>query len=175
VIRIATPEDADAIAAIYGPFVAATPISFEIDPPSAEQMRGRIASTLKTLPWLVSLDAGGRANGYAYAGPHADRAAYRWSVNVSVYVRGDSHRRGIGRRLYEALFGSLVQLGYCEAFAGITLPNVPSVSLHQSMGFRAIGVFEQVGFKFGAWRDVGWWQKRLRVTDNPEPPTPLSS
>ena len=170
-IRAATVADADAIAAIYTPIVANTSISFELTPPDADEMRSRIAKTLQTLPWLVSEDSLGLVNGCAYAGRHHDRPAYQWSVDISAYVREDARATGVGTRLYRALFARLTDLGYFQAFAGIALPNAASVALHESIGFEPIGVYRKVGFKLGAWHDVGWWQKQVR--DPPvEPVTP---
>jgi phosphinothricin acetyltransferase len=169
-IRAATLDDADAIAAIYAPIVANTTISFEFEPPSPDEMRTRIARTLQLLPWLVSLDKAGRVEGFVYAGRHRERAAYQWAVDVTAYVREDSRRAGVGRRLYSTLFDELRRLGYCQAFAGIALPNAASVALHEAMGFAFIGVYKNVGFKFDAWRDVGWWQKELQKPAHPEPP-----
>jgi L-amino acid N-acyltransferase YncA len=168
-IRTATPDDADAIAAIYSPVVANTTISFELVPPSAGEMRQRIVSTLQRLPWLVSVDAHGDVEGYVYASRHRDRPAYQWSVDTSAYVREGSRGKGVGSRLYERLFTELAALGYFHAFAGIALPNAASVGLHEALGFEAIGVYRSVGFKMGAWRDVGWWQKTLRqAVETPE-------
>jgi len=173
-IRVATPADAEAILAIYAPLVMGTAISFELQPPSLDEMRGRIASTLALLPWLVSLDAQGRVEAYVYAGRHRERPAYQWSVDVTAYVREDARGQGVGRRLYTALFSELVRLGYCQAFAGIALPNPASVALHESMGFRPLGVYRKVGFKHGAWHDVGWWQLELRRTAQPDAPLPFA-
>ena len=164
-LRSATPDDAEAIAAIYGPIVADTSISFELDVPSADEMRSRIVATLERLPWLVSLDAAGRIDGYAYASRHRERAAYQWSVDTTAYVREDRRGQGVGRRLYGELFCRLVGQGYFQAFAGIALPNEASVGLHEAMGFQPLGIYRKVGFKKGAWRDVGWWQKELQPTD----------
>lgn len=161
-IRTATVADAAAIQAIYAPVVTGTAISFEVEPPDVAAMAQRIAATLPTLPWLVGLDEAGQVNGYVYASGHAERAAYRWTVNVSAYVRADSHRQGVARRLYATLLQQLVALGYCEACAGITLPNAASVGLHEAMGFRPVGVYRRVGHKLGAWHDVGWWQRSLQ-------------
>jgi L-amino acid N-acyltransferase YncA len=116
---------------------------------------------------LVQVEAGAVV-GYAYASPHRDRAAYRWSVDVTVYVHRAHHRRGIGRRLYETLFPLLVFQGFCTAHAGITLPNPGSVGLHEGLGFEPIGVYPAVGWKLGAWHDVGWWRRPL----GPRLPTP---
>ncbi len=161
-IRLARPDDAREVAEIYAPFVTDTAISFETTAPDAVEMRRRITETLQYAPWLV-WEEGGRILGYAYACSHRTRAAYRWSVDVSVYVRPAAHRRGIARRLYEKLFAASKKLGYVSAFAGITLPNEASVAFHQSMGFSPVGTYRNVGFKFEAWRDTGWFQKPLQT------------
>lgn len=173
-IRLATPEDAEALAAIYEPIVRDTSISFELEPPDAAEMRARIEKTL--LPWLVGEDASGAVSGYVYASKHRERAAYQWSVDVTAYVRDDCRGRGIGKRLYTQLFEELVDLGYYQAFAGIALPNEASIALHESVGFKPLGVYEKVGFKFGAWRDVGWWQRELQPpARHPESPKPFTA
>ena len=173
-LRTATPDDAPAIADIYAPIVKHTVISFELEPPSEGEMRARIAKTLASLPWLVSVDAQGAIDGYVYASPHRERAAYRWAVDVSAYVRADARRGGIGRHLYLALFDQLVRLGYFQAFAGITLPNEASVGLHEAVGFMPLGVYRKVGHKQGRWHDVGWWQKPLRELSEPGPLRPFN-
>jgi phosphinothricin acetyltransferase len=170
-IRVATPADADAITAIYAPVVASTSISFELTPPSVDEMRSRIVKTLQDLPWLVSEDDQGSVDGYVYASKHRERPAYQWSVDVTAYVREDARGTGIGKRLYRALFDELALLGYFQAFAGIALPNAASVALHESVGFEPIGVYRKVGFKHGAWHDVGWWQRELREPIEPNAPT----
>jgi L-amino acid N-acyltransferase YncA len=169
-IRHAEPADAAAVQAIYAPLVRDTAISFELEPPGVDEMRARIVATAAPLPWLVGVDATGAVNGYAYAGRHRERAAYQWSVDVSAYVRADCRGQGVGTALYGRLFELLVDAGYCQAFAGIALPNAASVALHESLGFQAIGVYRNVGFKHGRWRDVGWWQKELQRPDAPASP-----
>jgi phosphinothricin acetyltransferase len=134
-------------------------------------MRERITKTLAELPWLVSEDAQGKVSGYVYASKHRERPAYRWSVDVSAYVREDARGQGVGKRLYPALFAELAALGYVQAFAGIALPNQASLALHASVGFQPIGIYRKVGFKLGAWHDVGWWQKELRAPTEPAEPT----
>ncbi len=168
-LRVAQPADAAAIHAIYLPIVRDTSISFELAPPSIVEMRDRISRTLETLPWLVSEDSQGQINGYAYAGKHRERLAYQWAVDVTAYVREDSRKSGIGKHLYGTLFEELVRLGYCQAFGGIALPNDASVALHESVGFTHIGTYRNVGFKLGAWHDVGWWQKELQAPAEPSP------
>jgi phosphinothricin acetyltransferase len=171
-IRSARASDAEAVAAIYRPAVDGSVISFELDAPSADVMARRIAETTRAYPWIVC-DIDGDVMGYAYASRHAERAAYRWTVNVSVYVAPAFHRRGIGRGLYLSLFAILEAQGYRLTCAGITLPNVASVNLHQSMGFAPVGVYRRVGYKLGAWRDVGWWQRALAPDDGRPPSEPI--
>jgi phosphinothricin acetyltransferase len=160
-IRLATSADASAINAIYRPFVTGSAVSFELEPPTDAAMAGRMAETLKRFPWLVAEDAAGIA-GYAYGARHRDRAAYQWSVETSVYVHPERRRTGVARALYGELFARLETQGYFTAFAGISLPNAASVGLHVALGFEPVGVYRRAGFKFGAWHDVGWWQKPLR-------------
>jgi phosphinothricin acetyltransferase len=172
-IRLARPDDAAGIDAIYAPIVRETIISFEMVPPAAHEIGERIAETLEVFPWLVSEQAG-RMLGYAYAGRHRERTAYQWSVDVSCYVHPDARRRGVGRSLYEALKRVLRAQGFCNAFAGIALPNAASVALHESVGFVPIGVYRNAGFKLGAWRDCGWWQCELgELPATPASPVPL--
>jgi L-amino acid N-acyltransferase YncA len=159
-IRLARPSDAEGIQAIYAPFVAETAVSFETEVPSAAQMERRIAAVMPAHPWLV-VDQDGTIAGYAYASRHRDRRAYDWSVDVAAYVAPAHHRRGLGRGLYTALLGILRAQGFHGAYAGITLPNPGSVGLHEAVGFAPVGVYRQVGWKHGAWHDVGWWERRL--------------
>jgi phosphinothricin acetyltransferase len=135
-------------------------------------MEHRITSYLGRAPWLACEEEGDLW-GYAYASQHRDRAAYRWCVDVSVYVRDGRRRAGVGRALYISLFALLGLQGFCAAHAGITLPNEASVGLHESLGFRLVGVYPRVGFKGGAWHDVGWWQLELRPRIG-EPSEPLA-
>jgi L-amino acid N-acyltransferase YncA len=160
-IRHADPaRDGAACAAIYAPFVRDTVISLEEVPPSMAEMAQRIERISLTHPWLVAEDAG-TVVGFAYATPHRERVSYRWATDVSVYVDAGHHRRGIGRTLYRELFGLLIRQGLCVACAGVTLPNEASVALHESFGFQPVGIYRRIGWKAGAWRDVGWWQLAL--------------
>lgn len=172
-VRLATAADAPGVHAIYAPFVRDTTVSFETDVPSVGEMTRRIeAATL----WLVA-ESDDRILGYAYAGPHRSRAAYQWSVETSVYVADGARRRGLARTLYAALFDVLRAMGFVNAYAGVTLPNAPSVGVHEAMGFRPVGVYSGVGFKNGAWHDVGWWSLRLvddATAADPRPPRPLA-
>ncbi|WP_035611677.1 arsinothricin resistance N-acetyltransferase ArsN1 family B [Haloferula sp. BvORR071] len=170
-IREATLADAAPIQAIYAAIVRDTVISFEIDPPTVGQMEDRMQAIQQRFPWLVC-EIDDEVAGYVYASAHHERAAYQWSVNVSVYIHPDYHRRGIGRALYTSLFALLRLQGIYNAYAGITLPNPGSVGIHESMGFEPVGIYKQVGYKFGAWHDVGWWSLALRPLD-PEPAAPF--
>jgi len=170
-MRVARPEDADAILTIYAPIVRETAISFEVEPPTRAAMQERIATTLRHLPWLVGARQG-EVLGYVYASPHRARAAYQWSVEVSVYIHAQARRTGLGRALYHALFQLLRLQGFHQCFAGITLPNPASVGLHEALGFQPVGVYQAVGYKLGSWHDVGWWQRSLQPRPSlPTPPT----
>jgi L-amino acid N-acyltransferase YncA len=172
-LRLATRDDAAAVADIYRPIVASTPISFEVEPPDAEEMGRRIDEALAAHVWLIC-EHRGEVVGYAYAGRHGARAAYQWSVNTSVYVHSAFHRRGIGRGLYTSLFRILAAQGFVSAYAGITLPNTSSVALHESTGFHPVGVYRNAGYKLGRWYDVGWWQRALQAPAvTPSPPLNL--
>lgn len=162
-IRPATGADAVAIAAIYAPYVTGAVVSFETEPPDAEEM-GRRMTAPPLLPWLVA-ERDGHIVGYAYALAHRARAAYRWGADVSVYLDESERGSGTGRALYAPLLDTLRDLGYAGAYAGITLPNPASVGLHEAMGFTLVGIYRRVGFKLGRWHDVGWWQ--LPLVDPP--------
>ena len=173
-IRLATSGDAAAMAEIYRPIVASTPISFEVEPPDHQEFERRIEKTLTGYPWLVC-EYGGRVTGYAYASRHRERSAYQWSVDTSVYVHSHFRRRGIGQALYISLLRILSAQGYYNAYAGITLPNPGSVGLHESVGFKPLCIYRNVGYKLGAWYDVGWWELALQpVRMTPRGPKNLS-
>lgn len=171
--RIAEPDDAPAILAIYAPFCESTHVSFEIVAPTAGQMRERIARILPRYPWLIG-EIDGAVAGYVYANQHRERPAYRWAVDVAVYIGADYRRRGLGRALYHSLFSLLRQQGYFKAIAGVTLPNASSVGLHEAVGFKPAAVFPGIGYKLGRWLDVGWWQLDLQApVDKPSEPRPF--
>lgn len=162
-IRSAVADDAQTLLAIYAPLVVETAISFEIEPPTVEQFRERIEITMSRWAWFVA-ERESQPVGYAYAGAHRARAAYRWSVETSVIVASHSRGAGIGTTLYRELLQRLADLGYCNAYAAIALPNAASIALHRRTGFEPVGVFSSVGRKFGRWHDVSWWQRRMRDT-----------
>jgi len=172
-VRLARADDGARVAEIYAPYVIDTPITFETEPPGGATMSERIARTLQRFPWLV-WEEGGHVAGYAYASEHRARAAYRWCVEVAVYVDASAHRRGVGRHLYASLFPILVRLGLRNAYAGITLPNAASVGLHEAVGFERLGVYRRIGWKLGSWHDVGWWERSLALhTPDPAEPIPF--
>ena len=174
IVRLADPErDAAAVAEIYRPAVECSLATMEEVPPSAEEMEARMRTTLARAPWLV-IDDGRSVSGYAYAGPHRERAGYRWAVDISVYVAPDLQGRGIGRRLYDALIPIIRSQRFINAYAGIALPNSASVALHEAIGMRRIAVYERVGYKHGTWVDVAWYGMRLvEPPQNPQEPIPL--
>lgn len=167
-LRQATSEDAAGIAAVYAPYVASTAVSFELAPPTAEEIAARIARVTQHAPWLVVRSEDG-VSGYAYLSRHHERAAYRWSVDCAVYVTTARRRSGLGRALYTTLFELGRLQGFCAVHAGVTLPNAASVGLHEAFGFQPIARYPKVGHKLGAWHDVGWWQLELRSRDRPPP------
>jgi L-amino acid N-acyltransferase YncA len=168
VLRHADPSsDAAACAAIYELFVRDSGVSFEDEPPDEQEMAERIARIGLTHPWLVVELEGGVA-GFAYGSPHRARRAYRWAADVAVYVDPAHQRRGLGLMLYGPLLALLRRQRLRVACAGITLPNEASVGLHESLGFVPVGVYERIGWKAGAWRDVGWWQLQLGAASGEE-------
>ena len=169
-IRDAVPADGAACAAVYRPYVTDTVITFEYEPPPAEQMAHRIEAAQERHAWVV-LEEDDRVVGYAYAAPVKERAAYRWACEVSVYLEMGRRRTGAGRALYEALFERLIQRGFRIAVAGLTLPNDASEGLHLAVGFEPVGVYRGIGWKLGRWHDVARMQKLL-VDGDGAPPEP---
>jgi phosphinothricin acetyltransferase len=172
VVRPARAADAGALAEIYAPSVLQRPTSFELTAPDAAEMAARIVRTTAAWPWLVA-ELDGVVVGYCYAGPYAEREAYRWSVTTTTYVRDGWQRRGIGRAMYTQLIQILRSQGAVMAFAGITLPNDGSVGLHRAMGFEPVGVYPKAGFKLGRWWDVAWYGLELRQVKTHEAPGDL--
>lgn len=172
-IRFAAETDATQMLEIYAPIVEGTAVSFEEDPPSRPEMAGRIRTTLDRYPWLTCEEAG-RVLGYAFAAEFRSRPAYRWSVEVTVYVRPEAQRSGVASDLYTSLLGILRTQRFIKALAGIALPNDASVALHQRFGFKPVGVLQDVGFKLMRWHDVEWWVLSLQQPrDPPDAPKPL--
>jgi phosphinothricin acetyltransferase len=174
IIRHADPErDAAQCAAIYAPYVTDGVASFEEVPPSADELGKRMERYIESYPWLVA-DDNGELAGYAYGSQHRTRAAYRWAADVTAYIAHDYQRRGLGSALYGALLALLREQGVQVACAGITLPNDASVGLHEACGFELVGVYSRIGFKQGAWWDVGWWELELIERSAGSPPEVVS-
>lgn len=171
-IRLATADDAESILSIYAPYVTGTSITFEYEVPSLDEMRSRITDTLKEYPYLVYL-LNDKVAGFAYAHRLRERIAYQWDAELSVYVDGVCHQRGIGKALYACLM-DLLKLQHVINVSGVvTLPNPASERLHEHFGFRLAGVLHNTGFKNGKWLDVAWYEKNL--SDWPAKPQPLLS
>lgn len=146
--------------------------SFEERAPTVDEFADRIARVSRKHPWLVA-ECDGDIAGFAYATSHRERPAYRWAAETSIYLHRDHQGQGVGKELYGALIDLLRRQGLHVALAGITLPNEGSVRLHESLGFEQIGVYRRIGFKAGAWRDVGWWQLLLSPQSDGTPAEPL--
>lgn len=165
-IRRAAPADARACCDIYNEHVTGTIVTFETEPVTAQEMAMRIGEKLQQHDWLV-LEDQGKVVGYAYYGTFRARAAYRHSVEATIYLAIEAQGRGLGAALYRALIASAGSKGYRELIGGVALPNSASVALHEKLGFIPVGVFPRVGYKFGAYIDVGFWQ--LSLTPEQEP------
>jgi L-amino acid N-acyltransferase YncA len=165
VVRSATGADAAACVEVYRPYVLDTVITFETEVPTIQDMAARIVAARVRHEWLV-LELDGDVAGYAYAHQFNSRAAYRWSVETSVYMTQDRLRSGGGRMLYAELLNRLAGRGYRQAFAGIAQPNEASNALHEAFGFELVGRYRRVGWKQGAWHDVWWWQLYLGAADD---------
>lgn len=179
-IRTATVEDAEAILAIYAPYVTDTAITFEYEVPGIEEFRERIRHTLKRYPYLVA-EKDGVIIGYAYAGPFKERAAYDWAVETTIYVDISRKKMGIGKKLYAALEQSLAQQNILNLNACIGYPEQEdeyltknSVEFHKHLGYRLVGEFFQCGYKFGRWYNMVWMEKQIgEHTDCPQPVIPF--
>jgi len=172
-LRFAHDDDAAAIRDVYAPAVLESAISFETELPGVDEMRARLHEVTALAPWLVLEDAG-ELLAYAYATRFRTRAAYRWAMETTVYVRAGHHRRGLGRAIYAPLLDLLRAQGFRQAIGAITLPNPGSVGLHERLGFRRCGAYPAVGWKFGAWHDVGLWELALApAAPDPAEPRPL--
>lgn len=170
-VRLATTDDAAQIIEIYSPNILDAAISFETEVPSAEEMQNRIEMILQKYPWIVC-EVNGKIVGYVYASKHRDREAYQWSCECTIYMHNDFKGKGIGKELYQLLFEILKLLRFRNVYAGITLPNEGSITIHEKCGFQHFATYENIGYKFGAWHSVGWW--KLQILDHDlQPPPPL--
>lgn len=159
-IRSAQIEDAADLVAIYAPYVEDTAITFETEVPTVADFAGRIEKTLEKFPYLVA-EEDGRVVGYAYASTYYARAAYDWTVELSVYVSKEARGKGIGSLLYDALEEDLTARGFMNFLACIALPNPASLALHKKKGYEQVAHFKNVGYKFDTWHDIVWLQKSL--------------
>lgn len=164
-LRLATPSDAEAILAIYSPYIENTSYTFETVTPTVEEFTDRMAKYLEKWPWLVC-EVNGKLAGYAYASRYRERTGYQWCAECSVYIHDDFQQMGIGKKLYTALFLILAKQGYRNVYAVINLPNEKSIVFHESMGFAWFATYENVGYKLGRWKNVGWWRLVLNEFDH---------
>lgn len=168
-IRPATPADAGPLAAIYNHYITDTVVTFEEIPVTSQEMARRLdLTTAAGFPWLVWEEAG-RVLGYAYAGPWKTRSAYRFAAESTVYLDPAATGRGLGTQLYTALLSRLALMGLHTVIGGVALPNAASVALHARLGFQPAAHFHEVGWKFGRWIDVGYWELKLPAP-HPSPP-----
>lgn len=174
-IRVATPADAMALAAIYTPYVQETTITFDYDVPSEADFVQRIEETIRTYPYYVA-EENGVILGYAYAHSYKERAAYDWAVEVSVYVDREKRGNGAGKRLYQALEEALAKQNVAILTACITGGNQGSIDFHKRLGYQEVAKFPRIGYKFDQWLDVIWLQKFLTEVEGKRPPfIPFSS
>lgn len=159
-IRLAKVWDSDSILQIYASFITDTVITFECNVPTITEFRERMAKIQSKYPWLVC-EINNNIVGYAYASCFNEREAYNWSVDSSIYINTQYQRKNIGKALYFALFELLKLQGYNNVYAGVTLPNIKSESLHKSFGFKPIGIYQSAGYKFGCWYDVKWYGLKI--------------
>ncbi|HFI0563244.1 TPA: N-acetyltransferase family protein [Streptococcus suis] len=159
-IRSAQIEDAADLVTIYAPYVETTAITFETEVPTVEDFASRIKKTLEQFPYLVAEEEGALV-GYAYASTYYARAAYDWTVELSVYVSREARGKGIGSLLYDALEEDLKARGLKNFLACIALPNPASLALHEKRGYEQVAHFKKVGYKFDTWHDIVWLQKSL--------------
>jgi phosphinothricin acetyltransferase len=173
-IRLATRIDCIEILKIYQYYVLNTAITFEYDVPSLEEIENRMKSIQSKYPYLVA-EENNQLVGYAYANDFRHKSAYQWSPESTIYIHKDFHRNGIGKALYIKLFEALKKQGFYNVFGGVSLPNEASVKLHQRLGFKEIGVYENIGYKFGKWHSTKWFQLVLNKHEtNPSPPKNIS-
>ncbi|BDS15375.1 GNAT family N-acetyltransferase [Aureispira anguillae] len=163
-IRIAKESDIAAMLAIYAPFVECTAVTFDLKVPTLSEFTERIKKIQTEAPCLV-YDLDGEILGYAYASAHRSREAYKWTREMSVYIREDAKTKKYGTALYSSLIELLKCQNYRSVLAGITLPNIPSVNFHERFGFHPVGVYDNIGYKLGKPHRVGWWQLMIDSDD----------
>lgn len=174
-IRLATPSDAASILEIYAPYILNTSVTFETEVPSEDVFKERIKAYMKTWPWLVC-EIDEVFAGYAYASRYRERESYQWSVESSVYVNDAFHGKGVAGALYKVLFEILKYQGFRNVYAVINLPNEKSVHFHEKFGFKWFANYENVGYKLGKWKTVGWWQLSINeYSDKPASPLNLNN
>ena len=160
IIRSVQLADAKAIRAIYQPYVTETAITFEVDVPTVQEFERRITKTLAQFPYLVA-EVDGKVVGYAYASTYYARAAYDWTVELSIYISKEARGKGIGSALYDALEEELKARGFLRYLACIALPNEASIAMHEKRGYVQVAHFPKIGYKFDQWYDIVWMQKSL--------------
>ncbi|GHU96001.1 hypothetical protein FACS1894208_09850 [Clostridia bacterium] len=157
--------DAEVLAAIYSPYVTGTVITFELEPPTADDFRRRIEKITTDYPYIV-MEIDGEIVGYAYASRYRERAAYNWDVESSIYLRMDCRQKGLGKVLYTELLNRLQARGFYNVYACVTVPNERSIAFHRRLGFEDVGIFHKSGCKFAAWHDIMWLEKRLEQEED---------
>ncbi|MBQ6878505.1 MAG: N-acetyltransferase [Oscillospiraceae bacterium] len=173
-IRLATVDDAEKILRVYAPYIEKTAITFEYEIPSLSEFSERISKTLEKYPWIV-FEEDGKILGYAYGGPEHKRAAYQWTVGVSVYVDESAKGKGIGSALYEKILDILKKQNFCLCYALINDDNEASMRMHEKFGFVRTGIRKNCGFKHGKWHSIVFLEKQLNeFSVPPEPIIPIN-
>lgn len=167
--RLATENDAEAILAVYAPYIEKTAITFEYEVPSLEEFRRRIAEITKKYPWIV-YEEDGEILGYAYGGPEYTRAAYQWTVETSVYISEKAKGKGIGTALYEKILDILTKQNFCICYVLINDDNEASIKMHEKYGFKQNGYRKNCGYKFGRWHSIIFMEKQLNEFSVPPKP-----
>ncbi|MEM7230236.1 MAG: N-acetyltransferase family protein [Planctomycetota bacterium] len=170
-IRRASADDLDAMLALSNWYAEHTAANFAVEPESEQDWQRAFEASHEHYPWLIAEDDDHDVFGFAKASPYAGRCAYRWSAEITVYLRDGLTGRGVGTALYDMLFAVLRAQGFRTVTAGITLPNDASVALHRRYGLEQIGVRSRIGWKFDRWHDVSLWQGK--ISDDEGPPTPI--
>lgn len=171
-IRLAAEADSASILQVYTPYITDTVITFESKVPTITEFNERMANIQRKYPWLVC-EINNYIVGYAYASCYSEREAYDWSADFSIYLHPQYQRKNIGKALYFALIEILKLQGYYNAYAAVTIPNHKSEGLHESFGFKTIGVYQNIGYKFDRWHDVKWYG--LNLKEHNQSPAPIKS